>query len=197
MRDALERFLTELLTQRRASPHTVSAYRRDLVRLLDLASGEGRPVSPEQWNRELLDRALRELFRSGHSAASVARALAAWRSFSRFCVRRGVLTRDPARGLPTPRLPKRLPRTLPESDLARALDRVTGDDGPSRRDRAPLELTYSSGLRPRLVGSHPRRGPLVRLLRIRGRGRRARGARGARVLRTSTVTWPEQRARGA
>jgi len=176
VRDALGRFLTELETQRRASPHTLSAYRRDLVRLLDLASGKGRPVLPEQWNRELLERALRELFRSGHSASSVARALAAWRSFSRFCVRRGVLTHDPARGLPTPRLPKRLPRTLPETDLARALDHVTGDDGASRRDRALLELTYSSGLRlSELVGLN--RGDVDRsslLLRIRGKGRRER-----------------------
>jgi integrase/recombinase XerC len=187
VRDALERFLTELETQRRASPHTVSAYRRDLVRLLDLAAGVDRPVSTERWNRELLERALRELFRTGHSAASAARALAAWRSFSRFCLRRGVIAHDPARGLPTPRLPKRLPRTLPEMDLSRALDRVAGEDPASRRDRALLELTYSSGLRlSELVGLN--RGDVDRssaLLRIRGKGRRERVVPAGRAALTA------------
>ena len=57
MRDALEQFLIELAAQRRASPHTVSAYRRDIARVLDLAGGPGRPVPAEAWTRELLERA--------------------------------------------------------------------------------------------------------------------------------------------
>lgn len=176
MRDALEQFLTELAAQRRASPHTLSAYRRDIARVLDLASGPGRPVPTEAWTRELLERALRDLFRTRHAAASSARALAAWRSFSRFCVRRGILTTDCARALPFPRLARRLPRTLPQRDLARALDRLAGDDPAGLRDRALLELAYSSGLRlSELVGLN--RGDVDRqsgLLRVRGKGRRER-----------------------
>src|SRR5262249_6753569 len=109
------------------------------------------------------------------SAASVARALAAWRSFSKFCVRRGVIERDPARALPFPRLPRRLPRTLPAGELSHALDRLP-DDAPGRRDRALLEVAYSSGLRlSELVGVDP--GDLDRanrFLRVRGKGRRER-----------------------
>ncbi len=179
MRDALERFLTELAAQRRASPHTVAAYRRDIARALDLAAGPdapGGPVAPAAWTRELLERALRDLYRTRHSAASAARALAAWRSFSRFCVRRGVLAADPARTLAFPRLARRLPRTLPRLDLARALDRLAGDDDASLRDRALLELAYSAGLRlSELVGLDRRDvDRAAGLVRVRGKGRRER-----------------------
>ncbi len=176
MRDALERFLGEFAALRRGSPHTLAAYRRDITRVLDLAAGEGRAVPPEAWARPLLERALRELYRSGHSAASAARALAAWRSFTRFCVRRDLIAHDPARALAFPRLPRRLPRTLPVRDLSSALDRVRDDDPSSLRDRALLEIAYSSGLRvSELTGLN--RGDVdraSRLLRVRGKGRRER-----------------------
>ena len=179
MRDALERFLTEIETQRRASPHTITGYRRDITRALDLAclpAAKGAPVAADRWTRELLERALRELYRTHHAAASAARALAAWRSFSRFCVRRGILATDPSRALSFPRIGQRLPRTLPRLDLARALDRIAGEDPASLRDRALLELAYSAGLRlSELVGLDRRdvdRGS--GLLRVRGKGRRER-----------------------
>ena len=176
MRDALERFLEELAAQRRASPHTLSAYRRDIERVLDLAGGEGKPVAPSEWTRALLERGMRESYRARHAASSTARALAAWRSFSKFCVRRGILERDPARELSFPRMPRRLPRTLPAPDLNAVLDRIGGDDPASRRDRALLEVLYSSGLRlAELVGLN--HGDLDRragLVRVRGKGRRER-----------------------
>ena len=175
MREALEQFLIELAA-RRASPHTVAAYRRDVTRVLDLEAGAGRPVESSRWNRPLLERALRDLHRTSHAAASAARALAAWRSFSRFCVRRGLLDRDPARALPFPRRPRRLPRTLPERDLAKALDALATLDPVTVRDRALIELAYSSGLRlSELVGlNHGDVDLPGALLRVRGKGRRER-----------------------
>ena len=176
MREALERFLTEFAAQRRGSPHTIAAYRRDIARVLDRAGGRGRDVAPSLWTRALLENALRDLHRTGHASASAARALAAWRSFSRFCLRRGVIGSDPARGLAFPRVPKRLPRTLPERELGAALDRLVAEDGAGRRDRALLELAYSSGLRvSELTGLN--HGDIDRgaaLLRVRGKGRRER-----------------------
>jgi len=176
VRETLDRFLSELATQRRASVHTVGAYRRDIGRILDLASGEDRPVRPEQWTRELLERAMRELWRRGLAASSVARSVAAWRSFSRYCVRRGVLPRDPSRNLPVPRQPRALPRTLAAADLEAALERMIDDDPASHRDRALIEIAYSSGLRlSELVGLN--RGdldPRAGVLRVRGKGNRER-----------------------
>lgn len=177
MREALEAFLTELGAVRRASPLTIVAYRRDVTRALDrCAGGPGQPVAPEQWTRPALESALRSLFLARHSAASAARAVAAWRSFSRFCKRRGVIAVDPARGIALPKRGKRLPRTLPSHDLEKALDRLNGDDAASVRDRALLELAYGSGLRLSEltglnVGDVNRGGELVR---VRGKGRRER-----------------------
>ncbi len=177
MREALAAFLQEFAATRRGSVHTLAAYRRDVTRVLDLAGGEGKAVAPAAWTRELLERALRDLYRSGHAAASAARALAAWRSFGKFCVRRGVLAQDPARALPFPRRAQRLPRTLPRIDLNDALDRLGhADDPQAARDLALLELAYTAGLRlSELVGLDVR--DLDRtgaLLRVRGKGRRER-----------------------
>jgi integrase/recombinase XerC len=177
VRDALDAFLSELAAQRRASVHTVAAYRRDVTRVLDLVAGPGRPVPPGRWDRELLERALHSLHRTRHAPASAARALAAWRSFSRFCLRRGLIAADPAKTLAFPRRPHRLPRTLPAPDLEQALDRLArADDRSAPRDRALLELAYSSGLRlSELVGLD--RGDVdaaAGLVRVRGKGRRER-----------------------
>ena len=177
MREALEDFLREFAAARRGSEHTLAAYRRDVTHVLDLAAGAGKPVPASAWTRELLERALRDLYRTGHAATSASRALAAWRSFGRFCVRRGVFATDPARALPFPRRPHRLPRTLPRIDLNDALDRLAlADDPQAPRDRALLEMTYSAGLRlAELVGLNF--GDLDRtgsLLRVRGKGRRER-----------------------
>ena len=175
MRDALEQFLGELSAQRRVSPHTLAAYRREVERVLNHASAAGKPVKRSAWTTELLGRVQRELWSRRLAPASVARALAAWRSFSRYCVRRGILSADPSASLPFPRLPRRLPRTLPAEALNAALDRIVGD-GTAPRDRALLELAYSSGLRlSELVGVNL--GDLDRgahVVRVRGKGRRER-----------------------
>ena len=200
MREALEAFLRELSATRRASPHTVAAYRRDLTALLDFLAGgpsaadaaEGetpareRAVPVSAWTRERLERAQRELHRTGHAATSTARALAAWRGFERFMLRREKLSAGPAALLPSPRKPKRLPRTLPQVDLNDALDRrAAAGDASAPRDAALLEMAYSAGLRlSELLGLN--RGDLDRtgrLLRVRGKGRRERIAPlGARAL---------------
>jgi len=175
VRDALERFLSGLEVTR-ASPHTVAAYRRDIRAVLDAIGGSGRPVAAGLWTRERLEAAARALTVSGHSARSVARALAAWRSFSRFCVQHGVLTTNPGVGLRNPRLPRRLPTPLPAEALARALDALGAEDATGRRDRALMEVAYSVGLRvSELVGLNlgdiDHRAGLVR---VRGKGRRER-----------------------
>ncbi|MEO5988123.1 MAG: tyrosine-type recombinase/integrase [Candidatus Eisenbacteria bacterium] len=202
MRDALESFLGELKSARRFSPHTLAAYRRDIERAFALAVAVKpteaeeleaglaprlqRSVAPSEWDQRLLERVLRDLYRTGHAATSTARALAAWRSFGRFLVRRGVLTSCPARSLPFPRRPRRLPRTLQSIDLNLALDQLgAATDPTAARDRALLEMTYSAGLRlSELVGMD--RGDLDRgaqLLRVRGKGRKERIAPvGARAL---------------
>jgi integrase/recombinase XerC len=127
------------------SPNTRSAYRRDLggLRAWCEERGLGR------W-RELDGRQLRAYVaarhRRGLGGRSLQRALCAIRAFYRHLMKRGKAEANPAQGLTTPKSPKRLPRTL-DVDQASELVAIPGSGPISLRDRAMLELMYSSGLR--------------------------------------------------
>jgi len=144
MADAsVERFLAELAHQRRASPHTLTAYRRDLARL---AAGVVRPL-PQLQSHELRRQAMR-LHGQGLSPRSVARALSAWRAYYRWLGRRGELAADPCAGLKAPKRPRVLPKALGvEQANALLAAAAEDDDALAARDRAMFELFYSSGLR--------------------------------------------------
>jgi integrase/recombinase XerD len=148
-----ERYLDHLAVERGLSDNTLAAYRRDLRRYVAFLSGRNATEAGA------VDEAMIRSFAASLSASthgpddapyratSVARALSAVRSFHRFLLREGVTDRDPAVGVPQPRLPRSLPRPLPVDDVRRLLE--TPDPGaPSGiRDRAILELLYGSGLR--------------------------------------------------
>jgi integrase/recombinase XerD len=148
-----ERYLDHLAVERGLSDNTLAAYRRDLRRYVAFLSGRNATEAGA------VDEAMIRSFAASLSASthgpddrpyratSVARALSAVRSFHRFLLREGLTDRDPAVGVPQPRLPRSLPRPLPVDDVRRLLE--TPDPGaPSGiRDRAILELLYGSGLR--------------------------------------------------
>ena len=81
------------------------------------------------------------------AASSAARALVAVRGLHRFAVREGLLERDPAREVKPPAPPRRLPKALPLDDVLRLLDGTPGDGVGALRDRALLEVLYSTGAR--------------------------------------------------
>jgi integrase/recombinase XerC len=143
MADAsVEQFLAELAHQRRASPHTLIAYRRDLALL---AAGAGARPLAELKSHELRRQAMR-LHGQGLAPRSVARTLSAWRAYYRWLARRGALAADPCTGLRAPKRPRILPKAL-SIEQAVALLEAPGDDVLALRDRAIFELFYSSGLR--------------------------------------------------
>ena len=144
---ALEAFLTALERERRASPHTVLAYRRDLTQLVVFCR-TSRPYvqRPADIDVTLLRRWLGELTKT-HATSSVARKIAAVRAFYRFLMKRGSIKASPAAGLLLPRVRRKLPTVLNADAAAGVVETPTGDDAGSRRDRALLELLYSSGLR--------------------------------------------------
>ncbi len=147
MRAVLADFLRHLEGARRLSPRTLIAYRFEVERLLDaLAARPGADVPPERFTSLALAEALATLARRGLAASSQARAVAAWRTFSRYVAEQGAAT-DAAAALPLPRKPRRLPRTLPSEPLNRALSALPIGTPTERRDRALLELFYGSGLR--------------------------------------------------
>lgn len=139
---AVEQFLAELAHQRRASLHTLRAYRHDLA-LLQGEAGQ-RPLAELQ-SHDLRRQAMR-LHGQGLAARSVARTLSAWRAYYRWLARRGQLAVDPCVGLRAPKRPRALPKAL-GIDQTAALLALPGDDPLAVRDRAMFELFYSSGLR--------------------------------------------------
>jgi site-specific recombinase XerD len=173
--DPLQAFLTHLAGERHLSPRTVEAYRFEVERLMRWIAPKGG-LAPSCFTRESLDRAQGNLAKLRLAPASQARATSAWRTFTRFLARRGYLKDDPGRTLLPPRLPVRLPRTLPEEPLGGALDTLPRAHEAERRDRALLELLYSSGLRVSEAVSLDR-GHLDmdgRLVRVRGKGNKER-----------------------
>jgi integrase/recombinase XerC len=134
-----------LAHQRRASPHTLAAYRHDLALLQ--AAADGRALDKLQ-SHELRRQAMR-LHGQGLAARSVARTLSAWRAYYRWLARKGQLTVDPCVGLRAPKRPRALPKALGIDQAAALLAAPDGQEGDvlAVRDRAIFELFYSSGLR--------------------------------------------------
>ena len=141
---AVAAYLAELAEQRRLSPHTLSNYRRDLVRLLNLA-GE-MPLAELQVHH--IRRFVAQLHGQGLSGRSLARLLSAWRGFFNWLGRGDVVRANPCEGVRSPKSPKHLPNALSVDETARLLQ--PSDDGDAvllTRDTAMFELFYSSGLR--------------------------------------------------
>jgi len=198
MQPAIEQFLTYLRDERNASPHTLRNYRGDLERFrgyLTIPDKRGRVREPrlDDVDHLVIREYLGDLYSREKQKTSIARALAALRSFFKFCVRDALLSENPARLVRTPRLPQRLPSVPTAEQVNRFLDacaeakpRLAGKSATKerdaqarrliRRDRALLELLYASGLRAsELVGlnlADINRRELM--LRVRGKGRKER-----------------------
>ncbi len=140
-----ESFLQHLQHERRLSPLTVKNYRRDLAQVQQYCSD--RKLS--DWNQ--LDvhqvRALvAHLHRKGLHGRTIARLLSAVRSLFRFLLREGQVTHNPAEGVSSPKAKRPLPKVLDVDQISRLLD-IKGSEPLQLRDRALMELMYSSGLR--------------------------------------------------
>jgi integrase/recombinase XerC len=154
-RPSVEQFLAELAHQRRASPHTIAAYRHDLDSLLELAGdADARSLQPFQLRRHAM-----QLHARGLAPRSLARVLSAWRAWYRWLAKRGEIARNPGEGLRAPKQPKRLPKALSVGQTMALLD-APADSVLDIRDVAMFELFYSSGLRLAELASLDLRGGL-------------------------------------
>jgi integrase/recombinase XerC len=142
----VEGFLRYLVVARGASVHTVRSYRADLADCAAFLETHGAGSLPAA-DARLLRAYLAHLHERGLARTSVARRLAALRSYYRFLVRRGRLPTNPAREVRTPRLPKRLPGYLPVDESEALLRADFGARRWGTRDRAILELLYATGMR--------------------------------------------------
>lgn len=141
-RACLDRFVHHLAVERRLSDHTVEAYRRDIEALL--AHTQDLPL--DRLTVHHVRRAVSALRAKGLSGRTLARMLSAWRGLYGFLAREYGVAQDPCRAVKAPRGEKRLPNALTADDAQRLVE-MEADGLLATRDRALLELFYSSGLR--------------------------------------------------
>ena len=188
------RFEIHLLQERGLSPRTAGSYGRDLADLARYRADRGLPG----WDA-LDDEHVRGFaawrHRNGASGPSIRRALSAIRAFYRFLIREGAARRNPAVGVAAPKSPRRLPQTLDPDQVAGLLEAPSGNDPLAVRDRAILELFYSSGLRlAELVGLDLHRLNLEEgTVDVLGKGRKQRIVPVGRLAREALGRWLEVR----
>ncbi|WP_313218017.1 tyrosine recombinase XerC [Stenotrophomonas sp.] len=141
---AVAAFLAHLQVERRMSAHTLDAYRRDLEAVSAWAQAQGAAI--ETLDSEQLRQFIAAEHRRGLSPTSLQRRLSACRSFYRWLLRHRRIEVSPAATLKAPKAPRKLPQVLDADEAVRLVELPT--DAPlGMRDRALLELFYSSGLR--------------------------------------------------
>lgn len=173
---AVDGFLSSLAVERGLARPTLEAYARDLARLAAHLERSGIR-DPAAIRPEHLRSFAEALADEGLSPASRARTLVAVRRFVRHLLALGVVERDPAEGLSSPRQGERLPRVLRAPETEALLTAAAGEAGPlALRDRAMLEVLYGGGLRVSELVSLPLSGLDRRAgcLRVRGKGGRER-----------------------
>jgi integrase/recombinase XerC len=177
MHEALAEFLRHLALEKNTSAYTVKSYREDLTQALEFFKNRlGRDARPADLTPRLLRAFLAWLAEQGYERTTIARRLAALRSWCKFLCRQGTLQTNPAVGLRGPRRDKKLPHFLQRDEVLRLLIAPPEDDPLGLRDRAILETLYSAGLRvAELVGLNVEDLDLGEgLATVRGKGRKER-----------------------
>jgi integrase/recombinase XerC len=179
MDEPVRAFIAFLRTEQRASPETVRNYASDLRQLNQFLLSRrlvSSPADPASLSADAVRAYLQWLDRRGGKPSSLARKLAAIKSFYRYLTRRGLIGRNPVEGMRTPKQPKFLPRVLTKDDAGALMTFPAGETVASLRDRALLETLYSTGARvSELVALdredvHESEG----LVRLQGKGRKER-----------------------
>ena len=195
MKRIIEKFANYLRYERNVSPATIHNYRGDLELFRAFLTPPGeKTMALQHVDARIIREFVGWLYDRKMQKVSVARKLAALRTFFKFCVRERITKQNPARLVSTPKIPKRVPRVLTAEEMNGFLDTLAGaaagkKQGPRRknqsaqdaklipcRDRAILELLYASGLRVSelvglTLGNLDRPGQMVRVL---GKGRKER-----------------------
>jgi integrase/recombinase XerC len=195
MIDVIEKFIGYLRYERNASPCTIREYRRDITQFRDFLTPPGEKTLPlDQVDHKIIREFVSSLYDQSLERSSIARKLAALRTFFKFCMREGLARQNPARLVSSPKLPRRVPRVLSAEEMNAFLDNLASP--PSRRvgskkqtqkqreneklllkrDRAILELLYGAGLRvSELVGLNVINvDTQAQMVRVLGKGRKER-----------------------
>jgi integrase/recombinase XerC len=182
MDELIERYITYLQYERNASPHTIRNYHSDLLQFRDFLkqADAAQTVDIKKVDTLSIRGFLASLFENEKKKTSIGRKLASVRAFFKFLAKEGILEKNPAATVSSPKLDKSLPRIMTEEEMNNFLNRVqeavaTGEPM-MRRDRAMMELLYASGLRvSELAGLDLRSVNFGDgMLLVRGKGRKER-----------------------
>jgi integrase/recombinase XerC len=162
MKEAITKYLQYLRSVKNSSPHTISNYGNDLGQFLFYLSPPGTPPPAlVDVKHKMIREFIAHLHDQGLQKSSIARKLAALRSFFKYCVREGHLKENPARLVPTPKLPKRIPSVLSAEEMSVFLNQLAGS-GPalagirsSSKKQALPPARSAASERTRRVGSSP------------------------------------------
>jgi len=179
MDEPIRAFIGFLRAEQRASPETLRNYASDLRQLHRFLLSRrlvSSPIDPNSLSSDAVRAYLQWLDQKGNKPSSLARKLAAVRSFYRYLSRRGMVNDNPVDGMRTPKQPKLLPRVLTKDDADALMTFPAGLTVWSLRDRAVLETLYSTGAR---VGELVALDigdvrELEGLVRLQGKGRKER-----------------------
>ena len=186
-------FESYLINERRASPLTIQNYRRDLSRLREFC----RRQNIDDWRN--LDVAhvrlyVAEMHKAGLAGRSIQRRLSAARSFYRYLLREARVATNPAASVGAPKSRRRLPKSLSPDEVARLVEIAPNDRG-ACRDRALLELLYSSGLRlAEIVALNLTDLPGDGTVRVTGKGGKVRVVPVGRLAQAALHAWIAVRA---
>ena len=173
--DYLDDFLGRLETERNFSEHTIRAYSADIVGFVKFAEKNDSLKSTDV-DHLILRGYLAKLRQDGDAKATIARKLSSVRSLYRYLVREGIVETNPAADVRTPRKDKRLPAVMDEQQVRLLLEQPDKTMFLGLRDRAALEILYSTGMRAsELVGSNIDDFDLIgEVVRVRGKRKKER-----------------------
>lgn len=151
MKVLIEKYLRYLSIEKNSSKHTIVSYKNDLYSFLQFCASQ-QEVDPDQLDINQLSRLsirlwLGELSEQGMAKSTIARKVAALRSFFKYCFKRGYIEQNPAHLLVVPRKDKTLPKTATSDDLKRMLDQIDDCTPSGKQEKAILELFYGTGIR--------------------------------------------------
>lgn len=185
----INNFLRYLKSEKQLSPHTQQSYLQDLQKL-QLFCGEVRISSITQIDAQHIRQLVAYFHRKGLSGRSLQRVLSGIRTFFNYLQKSGKVKIDPTAGIRAPKSPKPLPKTLDVDQVGQLLD-INGDGWMVTRDRAMLELFYSSGLRLSELTGLDMSDIDIRSgsVRVTGKGNKTRELPVGRFARTAIQKW--------
>lgn len=149
MKENIQDFLKFLEVEKKYADNTIAAYQNDLNQFFQFVTSDDEPS--ENWlevNKNIITGYIGHLKDSGYTSSTVARKVAAIKSFFHFLMAEGIIKDDPTYSLDSPKVKKRLPKAISPDEIVKLLQAPVEEGGPkSQRDLALLEMLYASGMR--------------------------------------------------